>query len=158
MLAWAPGYIPADTTITTLVRNIDVAPTMLDLTDTRSLETVDGRSFRPFLEGRSSSQDRDFLYEYYWEYAFPQTPTTFALRGDRYKLIMYHGIWDQNEFYDLKADPIEQHNLIHNPTLQDTIQAFQERLFERLRATDGMQIPLRPMGGWQAGERLRDAE
>jgi N-acetylglucosamine-6-sulfatase len=158
MLAWAPGYIPADTTITTLVRNIDVAPTMLDLTDTRSLETVDGRSFRPLLEGRSSSQDRDFLYEYYWEYAFPQTPTTFALRGDRYKLIMYHGIWDQNEFYDLKADPIEQHNLIHNPTLQDTIQAFQERLFERLRATDGMQIPLRPMGGWQAGERLRDAE
>lgn len=158
MLAWAPGIVPADTTITSLVRNIDVAPTILDLAGAPSLDTVDGRSFRPMLEGVPTSDDRAFLYEYYWEYTFPHTPTTFALRGDRYKLIMYHGIWDQNEFYDLQADPIEQHNLIHNPVLQDTIQFFQTRLFKRLRATGGMQIPLRPMEGRQADERLRDAE
>jgi hypothetical protein len=27
-----------------------------------------------------------------WEYAFPHTPTTFALRGDRYTYIFYHGV------------------------------------------------------------------
>ena len=48
---------------------------------------------------------RVLLYEYYWEYNFPQTPTTFALRGKRYKFIQYHGIWDIDELYDLKNDP-----------------------------------------------------
>ena len=34
----------------------------------------------------------EFLYEYYWEYDFPHTPTTFAIRTPDYKLIQYHGV------------------------------------------------------------------
>ena len=56
-----------------------------------------------------------FLYEYYWECNFPHTPTQFALRGDRYKYIFYHGVWDVNEFYDLQEDPSERFNLINVP-------------------------------------------
>ena len=52
-----------------------------------------------------------FLYEYYWERNFPQTPTTFALRDDRYKFIRYHGLWDVDELFDLTADPDEMNNL-----------------------------------------------
>ena len=53
----------------------------------------------------------DHRYEYYWEYNFPQTPSIFALRGQRYKFIQYHGIWDIDELYDLQQDPLERHNL-----------------------------------------------
>ena len=66
-----------------------------------------GRFWAPRGEPESRSEG-DFLYEYYWEYAFPHTPTTFALRGDRYKYIFYHGVWDLNEFYDLQTDPRER--------------------------------------------------
>ena len=37
---------------------------------------------------------RDVLYEYFWERAFPQTPTVLGVRGDRYKLIRFHGVWE----------------------------------------------------------------
>jgi hypothetical protein len=92
----------------------------------------------------------ELLYEYYWEYAFPHTPTTFALRGDRYKYIYYDGIWDTSELYDVVADPDERHNLIDVPGLRDTVRVMRNRLFDRLEATGGMQIPER-RGDWQAG-------
>ena len=45
-------------------------------------------------------------------------PTTFALRTGRYKFIQYHGIWDLDELYDLKNDPLEEHNLIFSQSHQ----------------------------------------
>ena len=100
----------------------------------------------PALRGRrKSSQRREtFLYEYYWEYAFPHTPTTFALRGDRYKYIYYHGVWDMNEFYDLQTDPRERSNLINVPTYQKQIDEMRTRLFDRLEATGGTAGPCPP--------------
>lgn len=160
MLAWAPGFIEPGTTITSQVRNIDIAPTILEMAGASMPEeyTVDGRSFLPALQSQPEETDRAFLYEYYWEYPFPHTPTVFALRDDRYKYIFYHGVWDTNELYDLQADPQERHNLIDVPAYQDRIQDMRERLWKRLEATGGMQIPLRPSGGWQAGERLLHEE
>jgi N-acetylglucosamine-6-sulfatase len=152
MLAYAPGLIAPGTTVSALVRNVDVAPTILDLAGVRSQHDVDGRSVLPALRGRPLPPGGDFLYEYYWEYAFPHTPTTFALRDDRYKFIFYHGIWDLNELYDLQADPAEMRNLIHVPAYQQRIEQMRGRLFDRLESSGGMQIPVR-RGSWQAAER-----
>ena len=57
--------------------------------------------------GRSEAAGwRDtFLYEYFWERAFPQTPTVVGVRGDRYKLMGFHGVWDRYELSDLETDP-----------------------------------------------------
>ena len=156
MLAWAPGTIEPGTTVNALVRNIDVAPTMLALAGASMPEAhvIDGRSFLPVLQDAPADWGSELLYEYYWEYAFPHTPTVFALRGDRYKYIFYHGLWDTNEFYDLQTDPNEQHNLIDVPTYQDRIEAMRSDLWERLQSTGGMQIPLKVPPPFQAGERL----
>jgi N-acetylglucosamine-6-sulfatase len=154
MLAYAPGYIAPGRRITDIVRNIDIAPTILDLAGAPALRTVDGRSVLPALRGDPMRASGEFLYEYYWEYAFPHTPTTFALRGDRFKYIFYHGVWDLNEFYDLRTDSLERHNLIAVPAYQDSIRAMRRRMFDRLSETEGMQIPLR-RGDWQANERRR---
>jgi N-acetylglucosamine-6-sulfatase len=152
MLAWAPGFIVAGSTVTTMVRNIDVAPTILDLAGVGGFPQMDGGSVLRALHGERMPSPGELLYEYYWEYAFPHTPTTFALRGDRYKYIYYHGIWDTSELYDVVADPDERQNLIEVPTLRDTVRAMRGRLFDRLEGTGGMQIPVR-RGDWQAAER-----
>jgi N-acetylglucosamine-6-sulfatase len=152
MLAYAPGFVTAGSQITGIVRNIDVAPTILELAGARPAKPMDGRSVLPLLRGETMPSPGEFLYEYYWEYAFPHTPSTFALRGDRFKYIFYHGIWDLNEFYDLQTDSLERQNLINVPSYQDSIRAMRNRMFDRLSETNGMQIPLR-RGDWQANER-----
>ncbi len=154
MLAWAPGFLDAGTTVDGLVRNIDIAPTVLDLMGVSSAIDMDGQSFLPLLQGGAGpADDREFLYEYYWEHAFPHTPTTFALRGDRFKYIYYHGVWDFAELYDLQADPHEQHNLVFTPSYQETANQMRDRLFDRLEEAGAMFVPMR-RGSWQAGERL----
>jgi N-acetylglucosamine-6-sulfatase len=154
MLAYAPGFLRPGTTITSIVRNIDIAPTILDLAGVPRPADMDGRSVLPALRGEPMPPGGELLYEYYWEYAFPHTPTTFALRGDRFKYIYYHGVWDLFELYDLETDPQERNNLIAEPAYQDTVRAMRNRLFDRLQATGGMQIPIR-RGDWQANERKR---
>jgi N-acetylglucosamine-6-sulfatase len=115
---------------------------------------MDGRSFLPALRGQQLAEESEFLYEYFWEYAFPHTPTTFALRGDRYKYIFYHGVWDLEELYDLQTDPSERFNLLRVPEHRTRVEQMRNRLFDRLEAADAMQVPLR-RGTGQAAERLR---
>ena len=153
MLAYAPGWIAPGTRITQLIRNIDVAPTLLELAGAPVPEEMDGHSVLPVFTGGDIPQEAEMLYEYYWEYAFPHTPTTLALREDRYKYIFYHGVWDVNELYDLQTDPHEMVNLVHVPAYRDEVNRMRQRLFQRLEETDGMVIPLKPAGTFQAAER-----
>ena len=154
MIAWAPGYLEAGTSIDQLVRNIDIAPTLLDLAGAGPPEDMDGRSVLAALRGEDVSWEGELLYEYYWEYAFPHTPTTLALRGDRYKFIYYPGVWDRQELYDLAADPQERHNLAADPAHAARVKAMRERLWDRLEKGGGMTVPLR-RGDFQANERKR---
>jgi arylsulfatase A-like enzyme len=140
-------------TVTDMVRNIDIAPTILELAGVEATRPIDGRSVLPALRGERMESPGELLYEYYWEHAFPHTPTTFALRGERFKYIYYHGVWDTQELFDLSNDPLERYNLIDIPEYQDTVDAMRTRLWDRLEETDGMRIPLR-RGDWQACERL----
>lgn len=157
MLAWGPEFIERGSTVKSLIRNIDVAPTIFEATSASSNTLqFDGQSFLSLLRGEAAQTDRTFLYEYYWEHAFPHTPTTFSLRGDKFKYIYYHGVWDQNELYDLESDPNERHNLINVPAYESTADSMRNRLFDRLEAEGAMKIPFR-RGDWQADDRLRDS-
>ena len=152
MLAWAPGMIKPKTTITQMVQNIDIAPTVLDVCGVRppAAARFDGRSMLSLLRGQSAPWRDHLLYEYHWEWNFPATPTTFAIRTERYKYIFYHGVWDIDGFYDLRTDPHERHNLIRVPAYADRIAAMKRQLFTELQASGGLNLPVRP----PAGERL----
>ncbi len=157
MLAYAPGLIKSGTQIEQLIQNIDIAPTLVDVAGVSQVQhdamKMDGRSFLPLLAGTKVDWRDHILYEYHWEWNFPATPTTFAIRTDRYKFIYYHGIWDHNGFYDLKTDPLERHNLINIPGYQQQITKMQQQLFSELEASGGLTIPVRPPKGDRLDQR-----
>lgn len=155
MLAYAPGLIKGGMKLNQMVQNIDMAPTVMEALgvvaprDSR----FDGTSFFPLLAGSEIPWRDHILYEYYWEWNFPATPTVFAIRGDRYKYIYYQGVWDRNGFYDLQTDPHERHNLINVPTFQGKVEIMKNQLFDELEASGGLQMPIRPPKGVQFYDR-----
>jgi N-acetylglucosamine-6-sulfatase len=142
MVARAPGLLAAGATIQAVVANIDVAPTMLEVAGLQPPAGLDGRSMVPLARNAAAPWREELLYEYYWERNFPQTPTIHALRGNRYKYIRPHGIWDLEELYDLSTDPQELRNLAIDPAHAQTLRQMNTRLFEILQETGGMSIPL----------------
>jgi N-acetylglucosamine-6-sulfatase len=142
LIAHCPAVIRSGTEVEQVVANIDIASTILNAANIESGKDMDGRSFFGLLCGSEETNWRKYLlYEYYWEWNFPQTPTMFALRGDRYKLIQYHGIWDIDELYDLKTDPKEKRNLINDPAHQGIIKSMRAELFKILKNAGGNTIP-----------------
>ena len=93
---------------------------------------------------------------YFCQGKSPPTPTVHALRGDRYKYIRYHGIWDVDELYDLQEDPLESRNLIASREHQEIGVEMNRRLFGVLEETGGMSIPLREDRGRKNGLRRPD--
>ncbi|WP_145363536.1 sulfatase family protein [Stratiformator vulcanicus] len=135
---WSPGQ-----TVESVVANIDIGPTVLAAAGVKTPQQMDGASFLDLQSIQAEDSDwRDFLlYEYYWEFNFPQTPTTYALRGEQYKFIQYHGIWDCDELYDLKADPNERDNLIFEPEHKQLVDRLRKRLYKELSSRGAARVP-----------------
>lgn len=152
MLVWAPGLIEPGTRVEQMVQNIDVAPTVMAAMDVAVPDSADwdGRSMMPLLRGEQVNWRDHILYEYHWEWNFPATPTTLAIRTDRFKYIYYHGTWDIDSFHDLENDPAERHNLINVPEYQERIESLREQMFQEFADRDGLNMPLRV----PTGERL----
>ncbi len=143
MLVSCPSVIKPQTKLTNVIQNIDIAPTILAYAGVSTPAQMQGKSFLPLLKGQKTEwKDRAF-YEYYWEYDFPQTPTMFAVRTDRYKYIFNHGVWDANELYDLQNDPNEINNLIRSPEHQTIAKDLRDQVWGWLENTNGLQIPLK---------------
>lgn len=135
MVAYAPGLLPKGAVNEARVRNLDIAPTLLDVAGAKAPPQFEGRSVLPVATGKVAVKDwveDDFVYEYYWEWTFPQTPTTFAIEHGKLKYIQYHGIWDLEELYDLSKDPGEMTNLIDDPAYLPAKIDLRARLFAKL--------------------------
>ncbi|MBA2501199.1 MAG: sulfatase [Chitinophagaceae bacterium] len=144
MLVWAPGMIKPNSVVDKVVMNVDIAPTFLELGGISKPNQMQGYSFSNLLKGNANGWQRDkVFYEYYWESSFPQTPTTFAVRSDRYKYIYYNGVWDINELFDLQNDPYEMNNLIRDTSYRQIGLELKNDLFKWLEETNGLQIPLK---------------
>ena len=155
-LASCPALFEGGQVIDQVVANIDVAPTILHAAGLATPPQMDGRSFLDVCQGTEDNWRDALLYEYYWERNFPQTPTMFALRTDDYKFIYYFGIWDTDELYDMRSDPLERVNLINSPEHQQVVREMGTQLFAELERTGGMYIPLYPNRG--NSQNLRNPE
>lgn len=156
LLLRCPEVFRAGTRIEEMVANIDIAPTLLEFAGLHPPVTMDGRSFYKLAKGERLPWREYFLYEYYWEWNGPYTPTLFAIRGERYKYIHPHGVWDLDELYDLQADPLEKQNLINRPECRAIAVALNRQLFDMLEATGGGEMPVRRNLGEQFPKRRAD--
>ena len=159
LVARFPGLEEPGRVVEEMVANIDIAPTMLDIAGIEEMpDQFDGRSMMPLVFGESPDEWRDaLLYEYYWEFNYPMTPTTFALRTPEFKLIQYHGVWDTEELYDLRNDPEETNNLIDDPEYLEQRVRLRKELHRRLANRDGEHvIPYTEKWGPGALYRSRD--
>lgn len=143
LLAWCPDLIKPSTKVPEMIANIDIAPTVLELAGIPTPSQMQGKSFLPLMEGKKIAWRDKMYYEYYWEWAFPQTPTMFGVRTDRYKYIYNWGQWDTNELYDLQEDPYEMNNLIKNPAYSKIAHDLKKDMWDWLRDTKGLSIPLK---------------
>lgn len=155
MLAMAPGLIKPSSTVDEMMLNMDLAPTLLEAANIKVQPSMklDGQSALPLLKGQTIPWRDHILYEYHWEWNFPATPTTLAIRGDRFKYVYYHGVWDRNGFYDLQTDPDERVNLINIPSYKEQILSMRTQLFQELDASGGLVLPVRPPKGVQFYDR-----
>jgi N-acetylglucosamine-6-sulfatase len=156
MLARCPELFSAGSVVEEVVANIDVAPTLLAAAGLQAPADMAGMNALGLARGEKTDWRDALLYEYYWERYYPQTPTTFAIRADRYKYIRYHGIWDVDELYDLQADPLETSNLIFRPGHEAMARTLNDRLFDLLEATHGTAIALKRDAVERAFFRRRD--
>ncbi len=153
MIAYCPELIKPNTKVEKMVLNVDIAPTILDFAGLKKPEQMVGASFVNLVEGKPVKNWRDkFFYEYYWEFQYPNTPTIFGVRTDRYKYIFNQGIWDANELYDLKTDPLEEHNLVFNHQYDSLGISLKNELFLWLKETGGDKIPMRKGPDKRSGE------
>ncbi len=141
LLATGPGF-EGGKVVDQVVANLDIAPTILDLAGVSKPDHFQGDSFSklPTDEDARTNWNNEFAYEYFWEYSFPQNPTTFAVRTDKYKLIQYHGIWDREELYDMETDTAEMNNLALDPAYEETVVALRKRIFALMGDANGRHI------------------
>ena len=150
MMMQCPDLYEGGKVVENVIGNIDIGPTILHAAGLGTPDYMDGVSFLD-LPNQPEMDWRDyFLYVYYWEKNFPQSPTQFALRGDRFKYITYYGLWDVDELYDLKTDPGETNNLINHPDYKSVAKDLENRLYAMLGDAGGMDIPMnQPRGNSQ---------
>jgi N-acetylglucosamine-6-sulfatase len=144
-----PRLIKPGTVFDQMVLNIDLAPTMLDFAGVDIPGTMQGRSWRPVLEGRDPQGRESWLYEYFWEKAYPWDATQYAIRTRRYKYIRYPDVGNADaaypmkapelpaeELYDLERDPLEMKNLAHDPASSAVLSQMRDALKRTLDDTE----------------------
>ena len=143
LLARCPDLIKPGTKIKQLVLNLDIAPSFLEMGGVKLPSQMQGKSFLPLLKGENIAWRDKVFYEYYWENAFPQTPTIFGVRSGQYKFIRSQGVCDIDELYDIVKDPMEVNNLIRSPQHQEIAKQLNSELWTWLEKTNGTMIPLK---------------
>jgi arylsulfatase A-like enzyme len=131
MIVRGPG-IAANSTKETIVLNVDIAPTILDLAGVTPTVTMHGRSFAPLLKGETPSDWRKDWYYSYYEYPGPHSvKPNRGVADERFKYIHYYTDPVEYELYDLQSDPQERRNLADDPQYADVRKRLAARLEER---------------------------
>ncbi len=136
-----PKEIPAGTRNKDIIMNIDFAAMLADYAGVKAPEKSQGQSFRSNLKGETPKDWRKNMYYRYWTH-HDIRPAHLGIRNERYKLMFLYGdrlnmtgsanttttpAW---EFYDLQADPHENHNAYNDPQYAKIIKQMKKELLE----------------------------
>jgi len=156
-----PREIAAGSENDDIVLNADFAPLFLDLAGVPVPEDMQGRSFRPLLQGSTPPDWREGMYYRYWmNKAHHNVAAHYGIRTQKHKLIYYYydgcgqpgteqghcagpgdilsldGLAPEWELFDLEKDPQELHNVVHDPAYAGVFQELKDAL-HRLQSEVG---------------------
>jgi arylsulfatase A-like enzyme len=137
-----PAVANAGSRIDDLVVSVDIAPTVLEIAGAPIGGQIQGRSFVPLLQGNTTDWRQAALIEFYtYENPFPWLLDMDyrAIRTARYKYIHWMQHPDENELYDLVADPYEIRNLIDDPGMTDVIGELRSDMAAAVLAALGLE-------------------
>ena len=141
--------LPAGRQTKALVGNIDLAPTILQATRSRSPRRLDGRSFLPFARDVNLRSLRPLLHETVGNGAGGRSntregrarnqqtrvPAWRAVRTTRWLYVDYAG--SERELYDLKRDPAQLRSLAGDPRLRVRLRTLRRILSDLTRCRGG---------------------
>lgn len=120
-----------------LVLNVDVAPTLLALASVKIPESYQGNDLGPLVRNEAIREWRsDFFCEHLMRH--PRIPKWEGVRGERYVYAHYF----ENDFeylHDLQEDPQQLKNLATDPAYRKTLDQLRKRCVE-LRDTYGSEF------------------
>ena len=135
-----PGAINRD-----MILNLDFPETFLDFAGAKPSPDMQGRSFRPILEGHTPRDWRQSMYYRYWMHlADHGVPAHYGVRTKQWKLVYYYGkalgssgAIDRDtapewELFDMAKDPHEMNNLYGDPRHEKVVRDLKQEL-ARLR-------------------------
>jgi arylsulfatase A-like enzyme len=107
--------------------NVDLAPTIIDEAGLTPPAVMQGHSLKPLLEGRKVAWRKDWFYEHYFT-AQGTIPQSEGVRTEDWKYIRYVEYNPPyEELYNLARDPLEEHNLLNDPTSQKKLKELRAR-------------------------------
>jgi len=123
-ILWAPGVVPANRRVDTLVRTVDILPTVLALLNLPPPSRLDGISLVPLLRGAPAPQLSAYGESIEASSVFGSPPLRFMRIGD-WKYIHQ----PEPELYDLRNDPGELRNRASaEPAQRERLRAALEAL------------------------------
>lgn len=130
--------------------HIDLAPTIMEYFGLPVPKLMEGKSMLPQIKN-PEERVNDVVFVEFTRYevdhdGFGGLQIMRAAISDRYKLVIY--LLDRDEFYDLRADPYEIHNLIDDEHYQEVRNELHDRLLAHMNETRdlyrGYQWKVRP--------------
>ena len=118
LLMRGPG-VPRGVERRQITGNIDLAPTILDVTGAQPRRLMDGRSLIPLARSPGAASARDILFE---------NQGSAAVRTSRYLYAEHRS--GETELYDLRADPFQLRSRHDDPALAPTRALLEQRLRE----------------------------
>lgn len=115
-----PTLVPSKTVNDQLVANIDIAPTIYELTGLKTPHEVEGRSLVSLLKGKSSWRTELLLEAWRGSYHYS------AVHTDHLVYVETDG--DLPELYDLAKDPYELDNRVKDPAYASVVSDLRKRL------------------------------
>jgi len=128
IISW-PGHTQKGTVNTDMIINIDHAPTFLELAGGKAPASMQGKSYKSILEGKTPPDWRKSTYYRYWMHmdGAHNVPAHYGVRTDRYTLIHYYGkalemkgakdlkLEPEWELFDRQKDPQQMRNVYADP-------------------------------------------
>ena len=146
--------------VSSMLSNIDLLPSLLEFIGAEIPKKIEGKSFISILKGERKEVRREIYAEktyheiydpircirsQYFKYIrnFEKLDTLYQIPGDilsdlsgKYMQKIYVQPRMEEEFYDLKDDPVEQNNLIKDSKYENIASKFRKQLFNWMKKTN----------------------